>query len=55
VRNRELEFSLKDWSELIYKIEQTLVVEHALDNLSEGNYNGFSYFSFEEQLQPSSC
>jgi hypothetical protein len=38
VRNRELEFSLKDIprSELIHQIEQTiLVVEHALDNLSE--------------------
>jgi hypothetical protein len=38
VRNRELEFSLKDIprSELIHQIEQTiLVVDHALDNLSE--------------------
>jgi uncharacterized damage-inducible protein DinB len=38
VRNRELEFSLKDIprSELIHQIEQTIiVVEHALDNLSE--------------------
>jgi uncharacterized damage-inducible protein DinB len=38
VRNRSLEFSLKDVprSELIHQVEQTiLVVEHALDNLSE--------------------
>jgi hypothetical protein len=36
VRNRELEFSKDIPSELIHQIEQTiLVVEHALDNLSE--------------------
>jgi hypothetical protein len=37
VRNRELEFSLKDIprSELIHQIEQTILVEHALDNPSE--------------------
>jgi hypothetical protein len=58
VRNRELEFSLKDIprSELIHQIEQTiLVVEHALDNLSEKELLMDFPFSFEKQLQPSSC